>query len=266
MAVGARAGCRTNAKGESMRRGALLSAMLLPMLVLPTFAQDEGANIGQIYCFSAQPGVEAGLEDALKKHVDWHRKQKDTWTWNAWEVMTGPDTGRLCGGTFGHKWEDFDKPAVSEEADMADMQATFLPFVKDPEMFFVSYMPDVSRPAAEPAPMSSVIFFHTRFGMEDEFHYLVGEFHKAIEKTEMPWRYTWNALVSGGEGGSYALVLPLANFAAMNPSGKPFDEMLEEAYGEQAAKALLDRWNKVVEHTESQLTMGRPDLSYIPEP
>jgi len=156
--------------------------------------------------------------------------------------MTGDDTDRVCTGTFGHKWEDFDAPSVSPEADHADALATIAPFTKGHRASFWSMLPEVSRPAAEPAPMSSVVFFHVHFGMENEFNFLIGEFHKAIEKTSMPWRYQWYALVSGGEGGTYAIVLPRANFASFNPSGKPFNEMLEEAYGKTAADALLAKW------------------------
>lgn len=56
----------------------------------------------------------------MKKHVAWHRSQKDTWTWASWSIITGPETDRLCTGTFDHKWEDFDKPFVSAQADRAD--------------------------------------------------------------------------------------------------------------------------------------------------
>ena len=131
---------------------------------------------------------------------------------------------------------------------------------------FAVNLPKVSRPAAEPTPMSSVTFFAARFGMGDEFRYLIGEFHKAIEKTEMPWRYEWYALASGGASGTYVLVQPRANFASFNLSGKPFDEMLEEAYGRKAADALLVSWRNVVKGSENHLTQGRPDLGYTPEP
>jgi hypothetical protein len=250
-----------------MRRTVSLSvAMSLSLLALPAVGQDEGANVAAIYCSEVQPGQQARFEEGVKKHVDWHRKQNDTWTWNAWSVETGPDTGNYCAGTFGHKWEDFDKPAVSEEADMADYSATVLPFVKKTEGSFWVALPKVSRPAAEPTPMSSVVFFHVRYGMNDEFDYLIGEFTKAIEQTKMPWHYTWVRLANGGEGGTYALVQPRANFASFNPSGKPFDEMLAEAYGKAGADSLLARWTKAVKGTESQLTKGRPDLSYVPKP
>lgn len=250
-----------------MRRTLGLSTVVtLSLLALPAVGQDDGGNVAAIYCFDVQPGAEARFEEGLKKHTDWHRKQSDTWTWTTWTVMTGPNTGRYCAGSFGHNWGDFDKPGAPPEPDMADMRATVLPFVKNQEATFAVNLPKVSRPAAEPTSMSSVIFFSVRFGMEDEATYLIGEFHKAIEKTEMPWRYEWYALASGGESGTYVLVLPQANFASLNPSGKPFDEMLEEAYGRKAADALLASWRSVVKRSENHLTQGRPDLSYTPEP
>ncbi len=50
------------------------------------------------------------------------------------------------------------------------------------------------------------------------------------------------------------------------PSGKPFPQMLEEAYGRKAADGLLASWREVVKSSESHLIQSRPDLSYIPEP
>jgi hypothetical protein len=250
-----------------MRRSISLSVVLsLSVLALPAVAQEEGGNVVMVHCVDAQPGMQTRLEEGLKKHRDWHQKQKDTWSWFTWTVLTGPETDRYCTGTFGHKWEDFDNPAVSPEADHADAMATIAPFASNHEATFWVRLPDVSRPAEEPAPMNTAVFFTARQGMGDELATLAGEFHKAIQKTGMPWRYNWYRLASGGQGGTFVVVLPRANFAAFNPTGKPFDEMLEEAYGKTAAKALNARWDEVVERTESQLSRARPDLSYIPEP
>jgi hypothetical protein len=248
-----------------MRRSISLSVVVsLALLALPAVGQEDGGNVVVIHCLDAQPGAQMKLEEGLKKHMDWHRSQKDTWTWNTWTVMTGPNADRICTATGGHKWEDFDNLAVSPEADHADAMATIFPFTSNHEAHFWTRLPDVSRPADEPTPMSVVVLDTVRPGMGDEFRELVAEYKKAIEKTGMPWRWNWYALASGGEGNTYALVLPRANFAAFNPSGKPFDEMLAEAYGNAAAEALQARWRDLVVHTENHLTMARPDLSYIP--
>jgi len=249
-----------------MRRSLGLCAVLsVSVLGLPAAGQEGAGNVALIHCADVQ-GDQGRYEDGVKKHMDWHRKQKDTWSWVSWTTMTGRQSGRRCSGTFGHKWEDFDKPTVSMAADSADAGLNFGAFIANHEAAFWTRLADVSRPAAEPAPMESVVLFRTRFGTGPEFQSLIGEFHRAIEKTNMPWRYDWYALANGGESGTYALVLPLADFAAFAPSGKPLREMLTEAYGKTAADAILDRWNEVVTGTESQLIVFRPDLSYVPAP
>ncbi len=248
-----------------MRRiGIFLAVLSLLLLSLPVVAQEDGGNVAEVFCDKIQPGKVKQYEEGLKKHVDWHRKQNDSWTWVAWEVITGEDTGTYCWGSFGHNWEDFDSPGVPPDADEANWQETGAPFVQSTEVSFWTNLPKVSRPAEGQAAMTSVIFVHTRYGTGEKFNYLVGEFHKAIEKTNMPWNYEWYALVSGGNVGTYALVLPRPNFAAFNPTGKPFPEMLEEAYGKAGADALLAKWRKVVKSENSELSRNRADLSYIP--
>ena len=248
-----------------MRRiGIFLAVVSVLLLALPVAAQEDGGNIAEILCDKIQPGKVKQYEEGSKKHIDWHRKQNDPWTWVAWEVITGEDTGTYCWGSFGHNWEDFDSPGAPPDADEANWQETGAPFVQSREVSFWTTLPDVSNPSEGQAAMTSVTFFHTRYGTEEKFNHLIGEFHKAIEKTNMPWNYEWYALVSGGNEGTYALVLPRPNFAAFNPTGKPFPKMLEEAYGKAGADALLAKWRKVVKSANSELTRSRTDLSYIP--
>ena len=125
---------------------------------------------------------------------------------------------------------------------------------------------DISQPKEGDSPMAAIRIFQARFGTGDEFLELIGKFHAAIVKTKMPWNYGWNRPVSGGTFGTFVLVLPRENFAAMNPTGKTFEEMLTEAYGKKEAGALLDRFDGIVEKGREFMTAGRPDLAYIPEP
>ena len=238
---------------------------VLCLSVVPVAAQDPG-DIAFIGCSNAIPGKAAEFEAAAKAHnSEFHQKQGDDWTWYAWQVMSGPDVGRTCWGTFGHQWADFDNAKVSRKADAADWGKRTAGLDQDAAVVYTSYLPDISRPKEGGSAMSAVRFFQARYGGGDEFLELVGKFHEAIVKTEMPWNYDWYRPVSGAAFGSFTLVLPRENFAAMNPTGKPFNEMLEEAYGKEEAEALLERFNNVVVSGREILTAARPDLSYIPE-
>ncbi len=87
------------------------------LLAVPAVAQDKGGNIVAVHCNIVQPGAAAKYEEGFMKHMDWHGKQNDPWTLLVWQVITGPDSGTYCSGSFGHNWEDFDNPRLSADAN-----------------------------------------------------------------------------------------------------------------------------------------------------
>lgn len=243
---------------------------MLGLALLGGFAAAEaeaGGDIAFIACTDAMPGKSAEFESAVKAHMEEvHQKSGDDWTWNAWQIISGPNVGRYCWGTFGHDWADFDNPTVPRQADHADWVMRTDGLRQNDWVVYTRYLPDISQPQEGYSPMAAVRFFQVRYGTGDEFLDLVGKFHEAIVKTKMPWNYTWYRNVSGDRFGTFVLVLPMENFAAMNPTGKTFDEMLAEAYGKKKAEALLERFDGIVEKGWEIMDSDRPDLSYIPEP
>ena len=228
---------------------------------------QEGGNIAYIGCSDAMPGKSDEFEAAAKAHIaEVHQSGGDDWTWNAWQAISGSNVGRYCWGTFDHDWADFDNPKIPRQVDIADWESKTGGLRQNDWVVYTRYLPDISQPMEGDSPMAAIRFYQIRFGTDDEFLELAGKFHEAIVKTKMPWNYTWSSNVSGDKFGTFVLVLPMQNFAAMNPTGKPFDEMLAEAYGEDEAEALLDRFDGIVEKGWEFMTSGRPDLSYIPEP
>ena len=236
------------------------------LLALPVMAQEEQGNIAVTAWIKIKPGMEQQYEEGRKRHVKWHRQHNDPWTWIAWQVISGENTGMYGVATLGHHWSDFDTEPVPSDADEADRRANMAPYVESINITYWAFLPKVSRayPGESPPAMSSIVFFDVRYGKSTEFNYLIGKFHEAIGKTNWPANYSWYALVNGGEGPTYALVLPRENWAAFKPQEKPFAQMLEDAYGRQEANSLLERLGKVVRSQRSQIHQSRPDLSYIP--
>ncbi len=250
-----------------MRRIAVYVAVVcMLLLALPVATQEEEGNIAMVVTIKAKDGMRQQYEEGVKRHGEWHRQQNDPWTWEVWEFISGENTGAYGAGTFGHRWEEFDTAPVSREADSADVQKNIAPFQKSVIVQFYAYLAKVSRPEEGEglAPMSAGIEFQVRQGKNEEFNHLVGKFHKAIEKTNWPVHYKWYALVNGGAGGTYVLVLPRENWASFAQPEKLFPAMLEEAYGRQEAESLLERWSKAVKGTRSSISRTRPDLSYFP--
>ncbi len=51
----------------------------------------------------------------------------------------------------------------------------------------------------------------------------------------------------------------------MAPTGKTFEQVIEEAYGKAGADALMAKWRKIIKSGRTELSQDRPDLSYSPE-
>lgn len=240
-----------------------LASLLLPWIAL---AQEAPGLVGRVTTWTPKRGMERQFEDGVKKHNDFHKKQKDTWTIGVWEILAGPNTGRYYRGSFEHQWSDFDAEEKMGPADDADSAVNVNPFLEAGTTSFYVRLKDVSREPEDdkPALLSSLVWFDVRIGETDEFMELLRRFHEAIGKTKWPVQYGWYQLVSGGEIPSYVLVLPRKSWADFKPASKPFDEMLQEAFGKQEAKMLLDRLVKTLRAERSEILRFREDLSYIP--
>ncbi len=247
------------------RTGIFLVVLLLRLLALPVLAQEEEGTIARIIFFRAKPGMQQQLEEGLKKHMAWHKAQNDPWAWSMWSYISGEQTGLYGGGTFGHKWEDFDNVPIDQEADGADVAENVIPYSAPGAVWrYYQFLPKVSKPLGTPAAMSEILVFRVRFGKSAEFAGLIKKFHQAIEKTNWPEHYGWYRLVNGGQSPEFVLVLARENWASLKEPEKPFPAMLAEAVGQEEAAALLERWGKVIKSASSTLARNRPELSYMP--
>lgn len=247
------------------RMGVYLSIVCMALLALPVAGEEEPGVVARIYWVKPKAGMQQAFEAASKQHMEWHRQQNDPWTWNTWVIQTGEDFGTYGIGTFGHQWSDFDNPGVSPQADSAHYLANVGQYVESVTSVFAAYLPKISRPrTAGPAPMSVVLRFRVRMGKGEEFMNAIAKVSKAIEKTNWLAHYAWYALVNGGEHPTFVLVLPQENYADMAPQEKPFEKMLEEAFGRAEAEAIRHTFDKTIKSESSYLSVSRPDLSYIP--
>ncbi|MGH9803927.1 MAG: hypothetical protein ACRD4D_02050 [Candidatus Acidiferrales bacterium] len=245
-----------------MRICVLVCSLLL--LALPAAAQMAGGDIVKVFFVHPKPGMTKEFEAALKKHMEWHAQQKDTWTWLAWQTIVGEGTGSYGVGTFDHHWADFDNLPYDEAADAAHAAATFSPTVERVVPTFWRLMKEVSSPPDAPPAMSQVYTFHVKVGEGQHFDHLIKKFHEAIQKTKWPVHYEWYQLLVGGQTPQYVLVIPHPTWASFKPLDKPFPAMLEEAFGRMEATHMLEAFSKTIRSEESEVVRERPDLGYTP--
>lgn len=253
-----------------MRRTSIVVVIFSGLLLaLPALAQQTPpapGKVTEVFSFSAKPGMNAKLEEGIKLHNGWHRKQNDPTAILTFQTVSGPGAGGYARVSFGHRWEDFDAMEKTNAADEADSATNMDPYIAGGYPSFYLFMPEVSRPPAGPTPsaLAEVITFQLQPGSAPEFIYVIKKIHEAIGKTNWPVPYEWYALHNGGEVPEFVLVLPKAKWADFNEPEKPFDKMLEEAYGRQEAEALLRQFSKTIRSEHTELIRYRADLSYIP--
>lgn len=251
-----------------MRKLALtVVAVSLGAFGRPATADEKPGTAMEIIVIAAKPGMAVKLEEGRKKHADWHRRQNDTWAWEVWQVLTGPDSGNYVAGTFGHHWKDFD--AWQEKlgkADAADFDLNVAPFVASTTTSYWNNLPEVSRPpeAGTPVPMIQITVWQVKPGSEGAFMGAIKKIHEAIVKTNWPAHYYIQELVDGGEQPTYVLVTPMKGLADLEPLEPPFPAMLEKAYGRSDADAVMKAFNDSIVSQRSHIEQHRPDLSYRP--
>jgi hypothetical protein len=229
-------------------------------------AQSTPASVAQVFVMTPKPGMTKQFEDGRKKHMDWHRKQNDAWTWYTWQVQSGRGTGSYISVTLGHGWKDFDSWEQKLGAgDAADSEMNLSPFLVNGENSYWFYLKDSSRPmqGTEPAKMSEVYHYYLKQGADSDFDSAIRKIHEAVGKVNWPVHYEWYSLANGGDGPHYVLVIPHSSYADMEEPEPSFPAMLEKAVGRHDAQELMQSVDKSVSHFSSELLTYRPDLSYI---
>jgi hypothetical protein len=255
-------------ESEMMRRtGAIAAVTLMLGFGAPIVAQETPGTIGQVIVTRVKAGMGKQYQEGRKRHMAWHKKQNDSWSWSTWEVTSGPYTGSYITLSFGHTWKDFDDwEARMGPGDAVDVDLNMTPYSESTTVSYYALLPDLSRPPAATPKMSQVLHYLLKPEKESEFRHALQRAHEAIGKTSWPQSYSWFELQNGGEGPHFVLVLPLNSFADMAGPEMPFPAMLAKAFGPFEAGAILDAFGQAAKSQWSELIVHRPDLGLISTP
>jgi len=248
--------------------GSVVIAAVLALVPVAARAQQAPPDtVTQVLRQHVKDGVSpAQYEAGRKKHMAWHKAQNDPWTWNVFEVMTGPDTGAYIISSPGHQWADLDTwQDKLGHADTADAQASMAGTQGKTEMSYWTQLSSISRLPAADAPLSKYLtltIFRTKPGTDLAFIAAVGKINAALDTAKYPVRSIWYRLSSGGASPAFAVVTLRANLAALGLSS-PAAAVAANA-GPAAAAELVKAIYENVESTTTELLEARPDLGYAP--
>ncbi len=250
-----------------MRRRALwmaVAAVWVAAMAGP--GRAEVASVARVVFLTAKPGMKTQFEEAIKRQMDWRRDQKDDWRWVVWEYVSGEEWGRYAVATFGHRWEDFDRAKVTPWVEDVDQGALAALSSAPPLVQYFDHLEEVSSPGGDREPLALVelLSYQVHFGKSVQFFGALRKFQGALSEAELPVRYEWLELLTGGEIPTFLLLLPRSNWAAFETREEVFGDLLEKAYGKSETIALLDRFSSAVKSQRRSAARLRPDLSYVP--
>jgi hypothetical protein len=249
-----------------MRKPFLVLVVACLAATLAVAQAPPPASVCEIHINKPKPGMTSQYEQGRAKHMAWHKSQNDSWTWNVWEITTGPDTGNYLVASCGHDWKDFDGRDKFNADDGANANATMGPSLATSTMAYYVLRPDLGPPTPQGAtpPYLSVTHFFLKPEGALDFFDGARKVGAAMAKTGTPSPPTnWFSLANGGHGPELVLVQDRKSIGDLAGPAKSLDQIMQEAYGDQGA-AIMAALRKGYWSSTSELLHFRPDLSYVP--
>jgi hypothetical protein len=218
-------------------------------LSLPSDAPGQSAGPGtaagpyaRIAFLRARDGNTVDFEAGYVRHLEWHRKAGDTWTWYGWTISQGDRQRSLVYATFGHAAADFDS-AVSPAEDERDTSINILAHSEFTGSGLFEFLPRLSRGTGVPSATARVEMLTAELAPGGG-----AAFEAALAKSGAPTDETlWFRMVVGGSAPRYVRLRPAPAIAPL------LDRSHEPSLPEPAARLAA--------HTTVELLTLRPTLS-----
>jgi hypothetical protein len=219
---------------------------LLIVVLLLISSKLAAQEIAQFAVWRPKPGLEKKFENGYKRHLLWHKNNADTWNWYGWYVVSGPQDGCFVDATFGHKWEDFDKP-VSPAEDGADNELNTVPFGDFLWRYKVEKLSHLSSPDSSVLHAKLLRFISLSVSDLPAALKLMAKF-KAREMNNIPGFQVYK-IVDGGDLNQLIILIGCSSY-------KEFGETTHL----QEEIAALDI--KVINSIRSETLLYQPEMSF----
>ena len=191
-------------------------------------------------------GDTVDFEAGYIRHLDWHRQNKDTWTWFGWTVWAGERQRWFVYATFGHSAAAFDSP-VSPADDEKDNIVNVTPHGHFAGSALYEHLPALSRGPEHGEPAATARLELTTVdllpGAEKTFEAAV-----TADQSRLQGDALWYRMVAGGSAPRYLRLRPRPNLSA-----------IIEGRNEQA---LPEKANGGIAKVTIEILTLRPAMSY----
>lgn len=231
------------------------SVLVLTLFLATTLGAQSRESVARFVLWQPKPGMSRDLEEGYKRHLEWHRKNADPWTWLGWTMISGERFGWFVDATMNHTWEELDSP-VSPAADSADNAVNVFPYGDIRLAATYEAVPSpISLNAAElEAPFLTFVYLEVQPGAGRELEARFGDAFRAAQVARL--KCTLLRPVNGTA--DYLLLIPSARTSELAAVSRFLQDLLAATRQERDAQPLVLRYR-------TETGRYRRDLSYFPE-
>jgi hypothetical protein len=235
--------------------------LALALLAANQAVLAQGALAAHFYFYRTATGQQQAFEQGYRRHLQWHRQQRDPLAWYGWTIADGPRAGQFVDASVGEPFAAFDR-RVDPAGDTADAVRNVLPFATPLARPTYGLRPELGTgtplESRRPAATMQVEVFHLRPGSEARFERAVRVARRALVVRPGAPAHTWYRLVVGGEAPRYLLLIARQDWAGYDRFEGNVEELLA---GDGAARA---DYAAAVRSVDVETWDYRPELSLIP--
>ena len=194
----------------------VLARIVIPLitwLALSSPAAAQTGNVARIVVWQMKPGMDRDFQEGYKRHLQWHRDNRDTWAWRGWILSSGDRVDYFVDGTFFHAWSDFDNP-VNPSGDGANNELNVYPYADVRALATFEVVPALSnlQPDQLGSPQLTFLYFEVPAGKGAEFETAIGR-----ELQNSPVTHAVLRPVNGAT--EYLTLLPFTKSSDMGAQG-----------------------------------------------
>jgi len=181
------------------------------LIAMQVFAQTAPGPYARIALLRPHDGDTVDFEAGYIRHLEWHRQNKDTFTWLGWTIWAGDRQRWFVYATFGHTAAELDHP-VNPADDERDNISNVTPHAEFTGSALYEFLPACSRGTGEPqsTPRLEMTTIELAPGSEQAF-----ESALASQQSKLQNETLWYRMIAGGHAPRYLRLRPRASLAAL---------------------------------------------------
>jgi hypothetical protein len=252
-----------------MKKIGLCTVAFLLLAASLCWSQNGPDSVCEVNFAVPKPGGVKAMEEARKKHNEFHKAEKDNRPVSVWEIVTGPRTGSYMMNTCELSWKELDDREPFMARDAVDISKNLGPTLESIQTSYYVWRKDLTPDAALTAfsngepKLISVVTYYVKAAELTRFVEAIKRIQAAVKQANYPMKQAlWYNLASGGEGPQYVAVVGRNSWAEMQGPDEPLIKVLHKVYGDN--DHTLDDFRAGIDHYQSEMSVYRKDLSYIP--